>query len=461
MMKVLFVAPNSHSKYATHPLGLVKLASMIRNDHEVRIYDMDAFNATLNDLKSTIDTFNPDVVGVTARTSNLSKVTSICKTVKETTKARLIIGGADPTARPLQSIVDTGADIAVLGEGEATIREVVEATDRELFKVKGLVIKTKNSLVETEPRPLIENLDSLPFASFDLLDLKKYMPYPLNLPPDYLGMCTSRGCPWNCLYCFKAIFGRSWRANSAKYVVDEIEFYINTLPIHLQSFIFFDDTFTVSHKRVYEMCDLIKKRHIDMTARFETRVNLINEQLLTKMYDSGFKHVSFGVESGNPDILLELQKGITIDQIRTAFKTAHKIGFTTTAYMFIGSPSETPETIRDSIDLAKDLNADFTQWSIASPLPSTQLYDWYVKNYGAITDWNGLCYSELFSVDRGNSSVYRSKYMTNRELNIWMKKAYKETYIHWKYILKRIWRSRSPLEFKANLLGLKELLNIV
>jgi len=235
---------------------------------------------------------------------------------------------------------------------------------------------------------------------------------------------------------------------------------IDTLRVKVGSIVFVDDTFTLNRKRVFEICDLIKEKGINLTLRCESRVNLVDEELLAKMYDVGFNHISFGVESGNQEIINEWNKRITLDQARTAFKTAHKIGYTTTAYMIIGAPSETPSTVRDSINFAKELDPDFIQWSLASPLPSTPLHTWFIEHFGEVEDWGGINYMSVFQKDKPKISVYRSKYMTNEELNIWVKRAYRETYLSPHYILKRLRRMTNLQELRGNLNGLRDILGV-
>lgn len=454
---MLFVNPNSRNKYTLHPLGLARLAAVLRDAHDVRILDLDAVNGNDATLRNELSKFNPDIVGVTVKTPCLGAAQEACKVIKDAGDFKLIVGGADPTARPDQILSDLPADVAVQGEAEELITPLVEnINDTNFLKtIPGLTIRTPNGVVQTERRGFVEDLDKLPFTAYDLLPLDRYKAYPLNMPEQLLIMITSRGCPWACTYCFHAIHGHKPRAHSAEYVINEIT-HMESLPIKLRSIIFVDDTFTFFRDRTIDICRGVQDKNISF--RCESRVNVVDEELLGIMYESGFKHISFGVESGNQRIIDEWNKKITKAQVRSAFKAAHKVGLTTSAYFIIGAPSETPETVQDSIDFAKELNADFTQWSLASPLPSTALHDWYVENFGEIIDWSGTNYSSVFQRERPQMSIYRGKYMTNEELNCWVKKAYRAVYFNPRYILKRLRRMTDIQEVKANLLGLKDIL---
>jgi len=460
-MKILLVNPNSHNKYAIHPLGIGKLAGILRETQEVQIFDMDAINAGPAQLEARLASFQPDVVGVTVKTPCLPDALEACQTVRRCSDAKLIVGGPDPTARPLQVLTDLPADVAVLGEADDTIGPLIDNIhDLDALKrIPGLRFNTPSGEFQTEAAPYVEDLDGYPFTAYDLMPIEDYRAYPLNMPSYLMTMVTGRGCPWKCSFCFHALHGHKQRTTSAKYVVDEIVHNIETLPVNVRSVLFCDDTFTIDRERVMEMCRMIGEYGLDLTMKCESRVNLVDEELLTEMYDTGFVHISFGVESGNQAIIDEWGKGITLQQARDAFAMAHRVGLETTAYFIIGAPSETPETIRDSIDFAKELNADFTQWSLASPLPSTGLHDWFVEEFGEVTEWGGINYSPVFQRDRPQMSVYRSRHMTNLELNQWVRLAYRAAYLNPRYVFKRLCRmftSRQGL--KANLYGLRDLL---
>lgn len=459
---MLFVLPNTHMSYPLHPLGVTKLAAILREKGEdVEILDMDASNITVKGLAKYLDQFQPDIVGISYRTATIQDALEIRNCVKSFDEGvRVVVGGCDVTARKVDSFRDVNADLGVVGEGEDVINLITKEHNTDLSNVKGLIVKDAMGNPKfTGERSPIRNLDAYPFTAYDLLDLDKYRKYPINLPRDYLTMITSRGCPKSCVFCFNNMFGRFWRANSPEYTVAEIKYWQDSLPLHLKSILFVDDSFTVSKKRVYALCKLLKQEGIDLTYKFETRVDLVDYDLLTAMYDQGFRHVSFGVESGNAMILREWRKDITKDQVRKAFKIARKIGFCTTAYMIIGAPSETPETVQDSIDFVKELKPDFSQWSIAAPIPETELAAWYENEFGVITDWSGLYYCNVFTKQKA-CTTYRTRYMTHDELVEWQKKAYHDTYFNLRYITKRLMRITNLTELRATITGFKEMLNV-
>lgn len=428
----------------------------------MQIFDMDACKADIGDLLERLNQFNPEVVGISYRTSDITQSRMIRDCVKSwNPQTRVIIGGADSTARGIDALKDVGADVSVVGEGEEVIIPMVHESLKNLLNIEGLIIKKGKHDVKTSGGYAIaKDLDSYPFLAYDLLDLEKYKKYPINLPLDYITSITSIGCPRNpaCIFCYNSAYRRKWRSNSPEYTVNEIEHYLNTLPLKLRSILFVDDTFTVNRKRIYTICNLLKKRDIQLEYKFETRVDLVNHTLLSRMFDVGFKHISFGVESGSKTILRELQKGFTKKQVREAFRIAQKIGYCTTAYMLIGAPSETPETIQDSIQFMKEIQPDFVQWSLVSPLPRTKLAEWYESEFGEIIDWSNLCYSNVFSGKKIRFE-YRTKYMTADELQEWFRKAYHDTYFNFKYIMKRLRRMTNWTEIRTSIVGFKEMLH--
>lgn len=461
-MRVLFILPSTGLNLQLHPLGVAKLSAVLREiGVESEILDLSASRSWMKDLIHRLRIFQPDVVGISCRTAAIKSCRQISDCVKSYDQTiRVIVGGADVTARKIKSAIDVNADLGVVGEGEDVIKILAERSfGNDLSDIKGLVIKDGVEWKFTGTRTLIRNLDNYPFTAYDLLDLEIYRKYPINLPRDFLTMITSRGCVFQCAFCYNSMFGRVWRSNSAKYIVDEIEHCQQTLPLKLKSVLFVDDTFTVNKKHIYELCDLIEKRGIDLSFKFETRVDLVDYALLKRMREVGFDFVSYGVESGNDEILKEWSKGTTTKQVREAFKTSKKLGYCTTAYMIIGAPSETPKTIQDSINLIKELEPDFTQWSIAAPLPGTKLTEWFVKEFGEILDWSGIYYSQAYG--QQSALKYRTKYLSSEELQEWFKSAYHDTYFNLRYVYRRLKRMTNLTEIRTTINGLKEMWNAI
>ena len=184
-------------------------------------------------------------------------------------------------------------------------------------------------------------------------------------------MFTSRGCPFQCLFCDRPHLGKVFRARSAKNVVDEME---ECQKMGIKEIFIYDDTFGVNRQRVLDICSEIQKRKLTITWDVRTRVDTVDEEMLKAMKNANCQRIHYGVEAGAQKILNILKKGITLKQIEKAFRMTKGIGVETVGYFMIGSPNETRKDILETIKLAKKLNPDFVHISITTPFPATGLY---------------------------------------------------------------------------------------
>jgi len=459
-MKVSLIHPNTRNKYPQHPIGLGQIASVLdqKGNHNVQIVDAEALNMNLCDVVKEIEEFNPDFIGITARTPAIKVAIETASALKKIRSTPIILGGAHGTALPHETMKTMNCfDILVRNEGEYAMLEIVNG--KSLNKIKNIIFRDGKNLVETEKRPFIENLDELPWPAYDLMPMDSYKIYPPNMPLPYVSIVSSRGCPGQCTYCFKALFGSKYRFNSATYLADEIEYCIEHF--NIKSVIFFDDVFTINKKRAMELCNELNSRNIKIKFRCETRVNAVDKELLEALKKNGCKQISFGVESGCQKVLNEWNKGITLKQIEQAFATVDEVGIQTLqAYMMIGAPkTETNETIEESLSFIMKLNPDLVQWSIACPFPSTKLGNWYEENYERL-DFSSMMYTNIASID-GWKPEYRCQNLTTEELWIWMKKVYRAYYFRPKYFARRFrklisrdWKN----ELRMNYAGLTDIL---
>jgi radical SAM superfamily enzyme YgiQ (UPF0313 family) len=234
------------------------------------------------------------------------------------------------------------------------------------------------------PRPLIQNLDALPFPARDLLPMDKYIPLPNQYKrKPVANLMALRGCPYQCTFCSaNAVFGCSLRMRSAQRVYDEIKQLVDTYGIREISF--WDDTLTVNKKWLHELCDLIISNHLDITWSCYARVNTVDLDLLKKMKKAGCWNIFYGIESGNQELLDRIKKGITLDQIRNAVKLTKKAGIEVRGSFMIALPGETPEMAHKTIDFAIELDPDYAQFSITTPYPGTELFE-QAKQYGELS----------------------------------------------------------------------------
>src|SRR5659263_90689 len=348
-----------------------------------------------------------------------------------------MMGGPHVTILPEETLTKVSEiNIIVRREGEETIIDLYKAIDdtKKLENVHGITYREKDSIKSTPSRPPITDLDALPFLAYHLLPLEKYKLHPPHgIKHPFMAMMTSRGCPYNCIYCSKPIFGSKFRAQSPKRTVDEIEYLKEHFGIN--EITFYDDSFTLDKKRITQLCEEIKMRDLDIPWTCETRVNLITEELLKKMKNSGCYMIAYGIESGSQMVLDNLRKGVTLEQVKNAIILTHKARISTIGYFMMGSPKETPQTLRDTIDFAKNLQLDFAQFSITIPFPGTDLYKLYLGEGKEDMNWDNFIYASLKSA---NTPVFETNSLNREDLMKWNSRAYKEFYLRVAYVLKRL-----------------------
>jgi len=347
-------------------LGLGYLgAAAERNGYSVKIIDC---NLGINEsgLIDAARKFNPGIIGITATTPvfrNAIRVGSILRNIFP--DAVLICGGSHPSASPEDTLSAGIFDFLVLGEGEDTFLELISyIEDKHSIDpegIQGIAFLRQGKLFITQKRPRITNLDSLPFPARHLFPpLSAYRPTPASYRKLPLGiMMTSRGCPSQCTFCDRAVFGEKFRQRSVDNVIAEIKELLGRYGA--REIRFFDDTFTVNPAFVKDLCSKIKKLGIPWTCL--TRVTAVNPDMLKMMRESGCWQVLFGLESGDNSVLNNLSKGNTVEQNREAVCWARKSGLSVRADFLVGSPWETKESFERTVQFAKSLPLDFAHFN--------------------------------------------------------------------------------------------------
>jgi len=227
---------------------------------------------------------------------------------------------------------------------------------------------------ENEDRPLIQDLDAIPFPARHIVKSESYREA-VFAGRRCATIVSSRGCPYRCVFCLwpRTMYGRRSRARSPENVVDEIEHVVNEYDI--DEIYFDDDTFNLNKSRVMKICEGIMKRYIDVKWMSQCRVDKVDLELLKEMKKAGCHYIKYGVESGSQGMLDAMKKGITLEDARTAFRLTRKAGIKTQAFFLFGLPWGTHETIRETIEFAKELEPDSAQFAIVVPHPGTELYN--------------------------------------------------------------------------------------
>lgn len=346
------------------PLGILYIAAYLKNTgkYEVSIIDAQAEDLTHEQIGERVSNINPDLVGLTAMTFTLVDVKLTVQAIrKHNLKAKVIIGGPHTAIFPDECFEKEGlnADYVIVGEGEKTLDRLAE--DISLGRAKDRIYRQLS---------FIEDLDELPFPARELTLVDKYYSVLSEDTPTTTAF-SSRGCPFSCAYCDRPALGKGFRAMSATRVADEMEWCQKN---GIKEIFFYDDTFSVSMKRVMEICAEIKKRNIKIKWDVRTRVNVVNDDLLKAMKEAGCERIHFGVETANPRVVKELQKGTTNLQVEKAFDMCKRHGIKTLAYFMMGNPTETLEDVKETLALSRRIKPDFMQMTILSPFPATQIY---------------------------------------------------------------------------------------
>jgi anaerobic magnesium-protoporphyrin IX monomethyl ester cyclase len=428
----------------TPPTGLCLLAGVCREKgYATGIIDCPALNLGPEEAARRILKINPKYLGLTAVTISIYNAADVAKIVKEKNpNIKIILGGPHITTVPQETVDKLGKffDIAVLGEGERTIIELIEHLEKgkKLDNVKGIAYfkDNKTKLTITKPREFIENLDELPFPAWDMLpNLAKYYTPPAHTVKRFPAalIVSSRGCPGMCTFCDNKVFGRRLRAYSADYVIRMIK--------HLQKrygikeFQFRDDNFLVFRARTIEICKKIIEQKLDIVWSCTGRVSGIDIEMLRMLKKAGCWQIWYGVESGSDKVLGTIKKNTTQKMIAETINNTKRVGISPCGFFMIGMPSETEEDIKRTIRTLLALPIDEFHMTHLTPFPGSEMYA-TASSYGYLDDdWRKMsCWKTVF-VPNGLSEEKLVYYA-----NLAMKKFYFRPRIVLNYIKKvRSW----------------------
>jgi radical SAM superfamily enzyme YgiQ (UPF0313 family) len=355
-------------------LGLLYLATVIKDNHDVTIIGGTERNpAPTEEIIEQVTALKPDILGISNVFSTL--VISGKLIAKEIRKrfpqTKIIFGGNHATFIADELVMEDYVDVVVAGEGEVTFKELVEKIDKNqsIEDTKGIVYRKNGKIIRTAPRPPIKDINSIPFLDWRVV----YDGMPRSIP-----MCSSRGCPHDCIYCSTTAFwGRKWRFRSARNMIDEI---LNVFDMYGSnekklSVAFVDDNFTVNKKRVVEFCRLVHEENLELTWGASSRIEMVDEELLAMMSDAGCTAMFFGIESGSPRVLSALKRHYTPDEAKEKVDMCVKYGILPTCSFMIGNPYEDKSDIEKTFSLLKVLKSYKVQTHIFTPLIGTEVYN--------------------------------------------------------------------------------------
>lgn len=405
------------------PLGLMYLASVLREkNYEVEMFDC-AFRSDYAEFEEYMVRVKPPVVGITSLIT-IRRHALILAEIAHKHGAKVILGGPDPTGIPERYLYYQGSDgeypvdIVVFDEAEITIQELMghltqrEDYIRDVHEISGLRIRGENEkVIATDPRPLIVDLDSIPFPARDLVDIDAYRKAWQDAHGYWsLSIINTRGCPYVCSWCQKAVFGRNYRTRSAANSAEEMRL----IKEHYQpdQLRVVDDITGVRQTWIPEWRDEVIAQDAVIPFECLTRVNLASEKMLLELQEMGCKKIYFGAESGSQKVLDAMDKGIKVEQIYEAAELCKKIGIETYFFMMVGYPGEEWEDLQMSIKMLRKTLPNSFSTTIAYPLPGTKFYEQMRDRLMFNSDWDlSWDYTAenklLFQRGKYNTTFYR------------------------------------------------------
>lgn len=455
-MKILLINPSLHQATTGQyekdvekqrgiypPLGLAYIAAALeKNNHQVKIidYDIEGKNAD-NIIDIVVRDFKPEIVGFYVMTWSYGQAKGIADRIKKVNpQITTIIGGPNASCLPQYSLEFGNFDFGVYGEGEETIIELVnkleEKNNLDFEQIFGLIFKKDNQIIVNPPRPLIKDLDTIPFPARHLLPVKKYFDV-FSRKKHFATIIATRGCPFNCIFCDrKNRMGKNWRVRTPENIAQEIKEIIDKY--NIREFMFFDDNLIVDKKWGLELCRKLEPLNIIWECR--NRVDLVDEEMLRAMKKAGCHRIRFGFESGDNRILKVLKKGITVEQSLECAKICKKIDMEMYGYFMIGAPTETPGTIERTINLALKIEPSFAIFSKTILIPGSELFDHGIETNQIDKDyWKRF----LQGTENNGAPSLSTNELPEELVDKYIKKADRKFYFRISFILKKLFEVKS------------------
>jgi radical SAM superfamily enzyme YgiQ (UPF0313 family) len=396
-----------------------------------------------------MERLKPLAVVIQAEHINLGLAMETAQTAEQIGAVSIFVGPL-ATALDEEFVREGYCDYVIRGEWDITLARLASALRQaeDPGTVPGLAFLHKGRLVRSPAPELIEDLDALPFPAYDLLDLSRfYESVFIRFPA--ATMITSRGCPYHCVFCAfpNTIYSHRFRAMSPERVVAEVKHLVHRFGV--KQIRFDDDTFEIDRQRVIEICRLLEKERLGLVWLAQCRPGLMDEELCAAFRRAGCVMVLFGIESGNDEILKKIKKKTTIEEIRRGVRVAKAAGLEVLNCVMLGFFWDTPETLRQSIDLAFELDAEFTQFSIPTPLPGTEYYELLAQE-GLLT------FGRWEELDSFHQTSLKLPNLSAAEINAAIRRAYRHYYTRPGYVVRmagRALKSRDHLRQSLRLFG--------
>lgn len=348
-------------------LGLFYLQAYCKDIADIEIFEGELYS-DLEHLIREINSFEPDIIGITSNTSTYPLCVEIAKSVDAKIKA---VGGPYSTFRVSESLETF--DIVFIGDSEVSFRMLIQ--NQPLETIPSIAFSKAGGEIIRTPNGSLPDLDSIPFPDHEKIQVGLYQASPhRKLKEPFATMITTRGCGFRCSFCLSAKGGMNdgkYRERSVRNVIQELELLATNF--NVKSIQFWDDTFTMRRDRTKELCAAIKNLGIEFVCN--TRTDRIDSEIADWLSEAGCRGVFFGVESGDQEILdLDMQKGVKNEQVKNAVACCRKSGMWSTASFIFGSINDTEQSIQETVNFAIELNADYVLFNIYTAHPGTYGY---------------------------------------------------------------------------------------
>lgn len=375
-MKIVLIQPRSRTpSLKAPPLGLCYITAVLKkNNIKAKIIDMNVKNI---DFNSYLKREKPEIIGVSSIVTNAGNALKIAETTKKILpQSFVLLGGPYPSMMGDRLLTrHRQVDATLVGEAEFTFLELIKRLQdgQPIDTVDGLIFRKENRNISNLPPKLISPLDQIPHPAREELEMQMY-------GKNAGTIFTSRGCPQQCTFCSRAVFGRKWRGHSPEYVLKEIELLIKRFGVSTLSIL--DDNFTVDLERAERILDSIIAKKWKLAIYFWNgmRADHMTKQLLTKLKKAGCKDINFGVESVDPEVMESIKKGVTLKQIEQAIQLTRELGMRANAFLMIGNKGDTVKTADKIIEFVEKVHVNGVHLSMATPLFGTKFWDWVETN---------------------------------------------------------------------------------
>ena len=409
MMKprlVLATAPVSiedrYGKYAaaanTQPsFGVASLAaSAIRAGADVTIVEASSRNLTVKETADLCSANDPQIIGISATSVGIIAAAELAREMKLRIRDIVtVIGGCHVSALPERTLQEFPEfDLAAVGEGEATLSEIIQkfaGGDRALSDIPGTCSRDTDGIKTNPRRPTIEDLDDLPLPAWNLLEgfPGKFKPSPARIMRwPCASVVMTRGCPNACTFCDRSVFGRHCRAYSPSRAASLCEDLVRNYGV--REILIEDDTFIINRKTVAAFCNEILSRNLDLSWSCLGRADRVDLELLSLMKKAGCWHISFGIESGDEDILKSVNKNLNLEQISKALSMCRTAGLRTKGFFMVGFPGESERSISATAGLVRKLPLDDISVMHLTPFPGSELAKLVNADCSSISDWKSM-----------------------------------------------------------------------